>query len=679
VSHSTKLNRMKKYLPQISTLALTFALILVASGFLFPQTAHAQFGWIVDRSTDILLAPIGWIAVLILQIASLLTFLSGAILNYVVQYTVVDMAVNVSRAGVVNNAWGVIRDIANMSFIFILLYAAIQTILGIGSDTKKLIVNVIVVAILINFSLFFTRVVIDASNVLAVTFYDAISPGALSDDISRGISSSLMEPLKIQSLWNTKGLGLEGKTLIVVGVMGTIVSLIAAFIFFAVAIMFIIRFVVLIFTMILSPLAFMGFILPQLKKYKDQWWDALSGQAFFAPIYFLLTWIVIVIARGLLTSDGGTMAEVFVGTTGADGEIEPPNFSSIGILVDFIIMIALLIASLLISKEFANKAGSSVAGLTKWATGAAGSATLGIAGRFGRGTAGRLGQVVADMESLKNRPESRMARLALATGKKTAGASFDVRSTGLSGTLGAGKGQVGGFAADLKRKTEAEKKYAEETFKPSELSVMQAEKSLSEAKKAGTPADIATAQAELDRINGASEDALRQRKLKELRARGMGKKQAKTELDRLEDERLQEINRLTFGGWSQEEAEKDAESRNIGWTPKAVEGLLNKRRGAYAKSVETQKLGRIPVGLGRHLFIGPVKKEAKLSANAIRKSMKEKKPGEKIAEEIEKQAKESSDESGTNTTPAPQTESGTTPPRQETPPAPETPPATPTT
>ena len=54
--------------------------------------------------------------------------------------------------------------------------------------------------------------------------------------------------------------------MIIVGVMGTIVSLIAAFVFFAVAIMLVIRFVVLIFVLILSPLAFMGFILPQVKQ-----------------------------------------------------------------------------------------------------------------------------------------------------------------------------------------------------------------------------------------------------------------------------------------------------------------------------------------------------------------------------------------------------------------------------
>src|SRR3989344_7809791 len=298
---------MKKYSSHISAILLIFVLVFVVSGFLFPQTAEGFIVWdpkkvakVPEIATNILLAPLGWLAILVLQIASLFTYLGGVILNFVVQWTVVEMAQHLKEIGTIDTAWKTIRDVANMGFIFFLLYAAIKTILGMGDNTQKLIVNIVVVAILINFSLFFTKVVIDASNILAVTFYDAIAPNALpsSSSPSLGLSTSLMVPLQLTSLWKANQIGLNGKTMIIVGVMGTIVSLIAAFVFFAVAIMLVIRFVVLIFVLILSPLAFMGFILPQLKQYKDQWQEALLGQAFFAPIYFMLTWIVIIVSRG---------------------------------------------------------------------------------------------------------------------------------------------------------------------------------------------------------------------------------------------------------------------------------------------------------------------------------------------------------------------------------------------
>ncbi len=298
---------MKKYFQHISGFILTIAIVFILTGVLSPQTTYALecppgqivvvnedtgepscvsvntssepgpktsspsvISQLLGFGTDILLTPLGWLAIMVLQIATLITWLGGTVLNYIVQFTIVEMKFNLDKASSISTAWGVIRDVANMGFIFILLYAAIQTILGIGSDVKKLIVNIIIVAILINFSLFFTKVVIDASNVLSIAFYDAIAPGSLTAGVTTeptkiiGIAGKLMEPLYITSLWEAAEVkAFEGKKTIIIGVMGTVVALIAAFIFFAIAIMFVIRFVVLIFVLILSPLAFLGFILPQ--------------------------------------------------------------------------------------------------------------------------------------------------------------------------------------------------------------------------------------------------------------------------------------------------------------------------------------------------------------------------------------------------------------------------------
>ena len=449
--------------------------------------------------------------------------------------------------------------------------------------------------------------------------------------------------------------------------------LIAAFIFFAVAIMFIIRYVILILVIILSPLAFVSFVLPGLDGKFKEWWNALSGQAFFAPIYFMLTYVTLTILGGIRKSNlfqqaGGSLSDVSALGLNAGGAVE----GSVGFIptfINFAVVIVFLIASLIIAKSWANKAGSGAAGLTKWAMGAAGGATLGMAGRFGRGTVGRAGQAIAENEWLKDKAStSRLARLGLATSKKTAGASFDIRGVGALSALEAGKAQKGGFAKDLKDKVDAQKKYAD-VFKPSDLRVVQAERELANAKKTGTPSAIAEAQASLDRIVGASEDALRQRKLKELRARGMSKQQAKIELDRLEDTRLQEINRLTASGMTQEKAEEDAANRNIGWAAKAEKGWANTRKEAYAKKQEEQTIIipktniRVPFSItGRLGVIGPVKRERREEANAIRKSMKEKKPGEKIAEEIEKQSRESTDSTGTpEPTPATPATGGTPP------------------
>ena len=385
---------------------------------------------------DIVAYVPGAISIGILKIASFFTYLSGVILNWIIQYSVLNMSDRLTdNANSINQAWGVIRDISNITFIFVLLYAAILTIFGMG-DNKRLITNVVVVAILINFSLFFTKVVIDTSNVLAVMFYDKIAPGSLTVEAGlwgrTGVANSLMDFLSVQSIWSAGNFS-DGSNLLVIGVMGTIFSLIAAFVFFAVSIMFIIRLVVLTFVLVLSPLAFVSWILPGMKSNWDKWFSALTGQAFFAPIYFMLTWVVILLSRSLFKPEAGSTllgvvaGTASAGTTGASG-------GSIAMIVNFFIIIAMLITSLTIAKEWAGKAGPIVNKLTSWATGAAGNAAFGFAGWTGRKTIGAYGNRMANSADLQRDAKEKSgfagatARLKLYTAQKARSGTFDVRN-----------------------------------------------------------------------------------------------------------------------------------------------------------------------------------------------------------------------------------------------------------
>ncbi len=74
------------------------------------------------------------------------------------------------------SAWIVVRDLSNIFFILLLLYTAMKLILGIGgAEVKKMIATIVVGALLINFSMFITRIVIDATNILALIFYNKLS------------------------------------------------------------------------------------------------------------------------------------------------------------------------------------------------------------------------------------------------------------------------------------------------------------------------------------------------------------------------------------------------------------------------------------------------------------------------------------------------------------------------
>src|SRR3972149_11518169 len=85
-----------------------------------------------------------------------------------------------------------------MLFIFVLLYVAIGTILGLSKvNWKKTLVLIVIAALLINFSLFFTKIIVDASNILAWAFYQGISTCTTSS----GLSGCFMEHMKLTTLY----------------------------------------------------------------------------------------------------------------------------------------------------------------------------------------------------------------------------------------------------------------------------------------------------------------------------------------------------------------------------------------------------------------------------------------------------------------------------------------------
>lgn len=82
-----------------------------------------------------------------------------------------------SESDFIRQGWQITRDFSNVFFLLILLYIALSLILGLEighANPKKMLASVILVAIFINFSLFFTQVIIDTSNVLALVFYNQI-------------------------------------------------------------------------------------------------------------------------------------------------------------------------------------------------------------------------------------------------------------------------------------------------------------------------------------------------------------------------------------------------------------------------------------------------------------------------------------------------------------------------
>ncbi|MFA6325488.1 MAG: hypothetical protein WCX46_04660, partial [Candidatus Paceibacterota bacterium] len=228
--------------------------------------------------------------------------LSGIFLDFFVYYSTNSDSY---KNTFVEKAWGAVRDIANIFFIIALLYVAIKTILGLNvTDNKKLVGAVIIIALIINFSLFTTKVVIDTSNILAKVFYNNISTvdkksqAVSGDEGEKSVSVGLVQKFKPQNIVTDDEYKENHWTYILITLVLIFVCLYTSYIFFSVGLLFVGRVISLWISMIFSPLAFVSYSVPfEIPGFgHKKWWDDLLKNAFLAPLFVFMLYIVILFA-----------------------------------------------------------------------------------------------------------------------------------------------------------------------------------------------------------------------------------------------------------------------------------------------------------------------------------------------------------------------------------------------
>lgn len=308
----------------------------------------------------------------------------------------------------VSAAWTVVRDFSNMLFIFILLYTGIMTMFG-AADWRKVVLQVVIVALLINFSLFFTKVVIDAGNVLAVGIRSSISPG---QSISEGLASAF-QPQNFLLL--VEGDKIGAGTSVTIFFVAAVVSGFAGYYFFKAALLFAGRLIAFWFLMIVSPFAFISTALPKGNVF-SKWLDTLLSQAFVAPVFLFFIYLIMQVI-----SAGNGILEGFA-----------RNGDWFDALIGPVIVATLLVLALKKALKFAEgmagEFGAAGSSFVSGMMGVAGVATGGVAG-LARQTVGRYAARKLAGGTLE---EGSAAEKAAQWATRT---SFDVRNIGDKNSL----------------------------------------------------------------------------------------------------------------------------------------------------------------------------------------------------------------------------------------------------
>ena len=118
-----------------------------------------------------LLTIIAYILELVaIPIAAVFLTVAGKIIDFAVAFSIYGNGFH-SFIPTIQSIWTIARDTCNVAFIFILLYIAIRQIIGqAGAELEKTLTSVVIAALFINFSLFFTELIIDGGNLVANAF-----------------------------------------------------------------------------------------------------------------------------------------------------------------------------------------------------------------------------------------------------------------------------------------------------------------------------------------------------------------------------------------------------------------------------------------------------------------------------------------------------------------------------
>jgi hypothetical protein len=254
---------------------------------------------------------------------------------------------------VILQAWLTVRNLMNVVIILALIVVALSMLFQIKSaDYKKLLIDIALTAIFINFSLVFAQLVLGIADTLQAQFLPN------NADVLKTLASQLILG-PFQNLRYAESFTSSGVASIISAFVYLIFGVTAFFVMGAIAALLMIRIVALWGLMIISPIAYTFDLLKPFSKFTggwnaSKWWGEFLKYAFFTPILGLALTIVAIIAK----SQAQFIGSVTVRTFAADNTTNPNLAQFIYNILSNLLIVGLLIQALKLSTkgiEYADK------------------------------------------------------------------------------------------------------------------------------------------------------------------------------------------------------------------------------------------------------------------------------------------------------------------------------------
>ena len=190
---------------------------------------------------------------------------------------------------VIYPGWIVVRNLCDMFFIIALIVIAMATLFRVESyQFRHLLIQLIVAALLVNFSLVIGQSILGLADTVQAQFLgsDSTQVQTLASNLMLNSNSSLLN-----AVFNNATTGANAAATnqtVFAGIIQSIfwlaLSLGTFFVFGAICAFMFIRIVALWLLLLVSPIAYAVGVLPSTAQYRNKWWQEFLKYAFFTPI-----------------------------------------------------------------------------------------------------------------------------------------------------------------------------------------------------------------------------------------------------------------------------------------------------------------------------------------------------------------------------------------------------------
>lgn len=265
-----------------------------------PQTIAIDIENSDTEATSCAISGVGWI---VCQVSVFLAEGMDWVFSILTGFMEVQ-PINVNnREGDLYIAWDVMRNIANVAFIIaftIIIYSQLTSI-GLSSySLKKMLPRLIVAAILVNMSFIISAIAVDLSNIFGYSLQDiflqirnnvfSIDGNTWSDSTTNwqsitgfvlsGGTAALAGVIGISSAMVATGGTVTGAIfLLLPALMGLLLAVLVVLLILAA------RQAIIIIFVIIAPLAFVAYLLPNTEKWFNKWKDVFMTMLIFFPAF----------------------------------------------------------------------------------------------------------------------------------------------------------------------------------------------------------------------------------------------------------------------------------------------------------------------------------------------------------------------------------------------------------